>query len=90
MNFHGLAEQIALVADDTPHKQGLYLPKCRVPVLAKEALDATRTPLCLLGLAPENEDKVIANNGRYVAAGGTFHSIFAASRRSIRELVTPL
>jgi len=87
VNFHGLAKQIAFVADDTVQKQGLYMPKCGVPVRPKEALDAAQTPLCLLGFSPEIEDKVIANNERFVAAGGRFNSVFAASRRSIRKLL---
>jgi hypothetical protein len=87
VNFHGLAEQIAFVADDTAQKQGLYMPKCGVPVRPREALDPAQTPLCLLGLSPEIEDKVIANNDRFVAAGGRFNSVFAASRRSVRRLL---
>jgi hypothetical protein len=90
VNFHDLAEQIAFVVDDTPQKQGRYLPKCGVPIRPKEALDGAQTPLCLLGLSPEIEDKVIANNGGYVAAGGTFGSIFAASGRSVRKLLPAL
>jgi hypothetical protein len=87
VNFHDLAQQIAFVVDDTPEKQGRFMAKCGVPVRPKEALDATQTPLCLLGFSPEIEDKVIANNGRYVAAGGQFRSVFAASPRSFRELL---
>jgi hypothetical protein len=87
VNFHGLAGQIAFVADDTVQKQGLYMPKCGVPVRPKEALDAAQTPLCLLGFSPEIEDKVIANNSRFVAAGGRFNSVFAASTRSVRKLL---
>ena len=88
--FHDLAEEISFVVDDTPQKQGRFLPKCGVPIRPKEALDGAQTPLCLLGLSPEIEDKVIANNGRFVAAGGKFGSIFAASDRSMRKLLPPL
>jgi hypothetical protein len=89
-NFHDLAEQIAFVVDDTPQKQGRYLAKCGLSVRPKEALDATQTPLCLLGFSPEIEEKVIANNSEFVAAGGQFSSIFAASVRSMRKLLPPL
>jgi hypothetical protein len=87
VNFHDLAKHIAFVVDDTPQKQGRYMAKCGVPVRPKEALDASRTPLCLLGFSPEIEDKVIANNGAFVAAGGKFSSVFAASPRSLRKLL---
>jgi hypothetical protein len=87
VNFHDLGKLVAFVVDDTPQKQGRYLPKCGVPVRPKETLDAAQTPLCLLGLSPEIEDKVIANNGEFVAAGGAFGSMFAASLRSVRKLL---
>jgi hypothetical protein len=87
VNFHDLSERIAFVVDDTPQKQGRYMPKCGVPVRNRESLDATQTPLCLLGLSVEIEDKVIANNGAFVAGGGAFSSIFAASPRSLRKLL---
>jgi hypothetical protein len=87
VNFHDLAEHIAFVVDDTPQKQGRYLPKCGVPVRPKDALDTASTPLCLLGFSPEIEDKVIASNGTFVASGGQFSSIFAASHRSFRKLL---
>jgi hypothetical protein len=90
VNFHDLGEQVAFVVDDTPQKQGRYLPKCGVPIMPKEALDARQTPLCLLGFSPEIEDKVIANNAEFVAAGGQFSSMFAASLRSVRKLLPSL
>ena len=87
VNFHDLAELIAFVVDDTPQKQGRYLPKCGLPIKSHEALDATQTPLCLLGLSPEIEEKVIANKSGFLAAGGKFSSIFAGSHRSVRQLL---
>ena len=87
VNFHDLAELIAFVVDDTPQKQGRYLPKCGLPIKSNEALGATQTPLCLLGLSPEIEEKVIANKSGFLAAGGKFSSIFAGSHRSVRQLL---
>jgi hypothetical protein len=87
VNFHGLAQHIAFVVDDTPQKQGRYMPRCGVPVRPKDALSAAKTPLCLLGFSPEIEDKVIASNAGFVAAGGQFNSVFAASSRSFRKLL---
>ena len=63
------------------------MPKCGVPVRPKEALDAAQTPLCLLGFSPEIEDKVIANNAGFVAAGGQFNSVFAASSHHVPRIV---
>ena len=84
MNFHGLAELFDFVADDTPQKQGRFLPGARLPILPSEELVRRRVALCLLALSIGNEDRVIARNAAFVETGGTFRSIFAASPRSIR------
>jgi len=50
-------------------------------------LRATEISACFFGLAPELEDKIIANNRAYTEAGGKFHSMFVDSPRSIRKLL---
>ncbi|MBZ0139577.1 MAG: class I SAM-dependent methyltransferase [Pseudorhodoplanes sp.] len=87
INFHGLADYFACVIDDTAQKQGLFLPGCNLPIAARERLLAGDIGHCLLGLAPQIEDKVIANNAEFIARGGRFHSMFTDSPRSIRNLV---
>jgi hypothetical protein len=86
INFHGLADLIDFVADDTPQKQGLFLPGARTPILPSAEMAARKVALCILALSISNEDKVIERNAAFSAAGGTFCSIFAASGRSIRKL----
>ena len=88
LHFHGFAEKFAFVVDDTPQKQGLFLPKSGITVVARDKLDAKEIAACLFGLSPDVEDKVIANNARYLEGGGEFHSMFADSRRSIRKLLS--
>jgi C-methyltransferase C-terminal domain/Putative zinc binding domain/Methyltransferase domain len=88
VNFHGLADLFRFVVDDTPQKQGLFLPKCGLPIVPRETLDANGVPVCLFGLSPEVEDKIIANNLSYIAAGGRFYSILAASERSLRKALS--
>ena len=84
VNFHGLSGLFDFVADDTPQKQGRFLPGARLPILPSQELVRRRVPLCLLALSIGNEDRVIARNAAFTEAGGAFRSIFAASRRSIR------
>lgn len=84
VNFHGLADLFEFVADDTPQKQGLFLPGARLPILPSEELVRRRVSLCLLALSIGNEDRVIARNADFIEAGGQFRSILAASPRSIR------
>jgi SAM-dependent methyltransferase len=86
LNFHGLADYFAFVVDDTPQKQGLFLPKARLPIVSRSRLTADSISACLFGLAPDIEDKVIANNHAYADAGGRFYSMFVDSPRSIRKL----
>jgi hypothetical protein len=75
------------VVDDMAQKQGLFLPKCRLPIVPRAQLSAKETSACFFGLAPELEEKIIANNRDYEAAGGRFYSMFADSARSIRTLL---
>jgi hypothetical protein len=88
LNFHGLAEYFAFVVDDTPQKQGLFLPKCLLPIVPRARLDASRISACLFGLGPGVEDRIIANNADFVAGGGKFYSLLVDSPRSIRSLVS--
>lgn len=85
VNFHGLADLFDFVADDTPQKQGLFLPGAGLPILPSEELVQRRVALALLALSIGNEDRVIARNAAFTGAGGRFRSIFAASPRSIRR-----
>jgi hypothetical protein len=87
LHFHRLADRFAFVVDDTPQKQGLFLPGTALPIVPRERLAEGEVSACLFGLAPEIEDKVIARNEGFVAAGGAFHSIFADSPRSLRRLM---
>jgi hypothetical protein len=87
MGVHGVADRFDFVVDDTPQKQGLYLPGSGLPIVSREHLARSNVAHCLLGLAPELEDKVIGNNGKFVDRGGIFHSIFAASSRAIHSLI---
>jgi hypothetical protein len=87
LNFHGLSDYFACVIDDTPQKQGLFLPGANLPIVARSRLLDGDIAHCLFGLAPQTEDKVIANNTEFVARGGQFHSMFADSPRSIRKLI---
>jgi hypothetical protein len=87
LNLHGLSDLFVFVVDDTPHKQGLFLPKSGLPIVPRDRLTADRVSACLLGLTPQIEEKVIANNPQFVRGGGKFYSMFVDSQRSIRGLV---
>ena len=86
INYHDLGGYFAFVVDDTPHKQGLFLPKCGLPIVSADRLVANEISACIFGLAPQLEDKIIARNRDYVDKGGQFHSMFVDSPRSLRHI----
>jgi hypothetical protein len=83
VNFLGLRDHFAFVVDDDPRKQGLFMPGSRLPIRGSQALLEEDVGLCLLSVNPEIEEKVLDGNRAFVARGGQFASIFAASDRSM-------
>ena len=86
VNFHGLADLIDFVADDTPQKQNLFLPGARLPILPSGEMVARGIKTCLFALSINNENNVVARNQAFLEQGGTFYSIFAASPRTVNAL----
>lgn len=84
LSIFNLADCVQCVIDDNPHKQGLYMPGTRLPILGSQALLDQNIKLCLLSLSPEIEDKVVSNNKAFIDNGGVFASIFPGSRRALR------
>jgi hypothetical protein len=82
----GLANLIEFVADDNPHKQGLYMPGSRLPIRGSASLLSDGIKLALLSVNPEAEAKIIAKNSSFVAKGGKFASIFPASQHAISNV----
>lgn len=83
VNFMGVEDLIEFVADDTPEKQGRYLPGTDLEIVPSAELVGQDIATCLLALSITNEDKVIARNQGFVDGGGRFLSIFRASTRSV-------
>ena len=84
VNFLELKDHLAFIVDDNPHKQGLCLPASRLPIRGPQALLDSEVRLCLLGLNPGAEEKVVARNRPYTDRGGQFLSIFPGSPRALR------
>src|SRR5205807_7311309 len=53
LHFHDLAAYFAFVVDDTPHKQGLFLPKSGLPIVPRTRLTAKEISACFFGLTPQ-------------------------------------
>jgi SAM-dependent methyltransferase len=59
------------VADRSPHKHGRFMPGVHIPVVPAEHLVEASPDACLL-LAWNFADEILAQQGRYRAAGGKF------------------
>ena len=86
VNFLGLKEDIAFFVDDNSNKKGLFMPGSRLPIYGSHSLLEEHIKLCLLSLNPLSEEKVIANNKNFTDQGGTFKSIFPASKHVLELL----
>jgi len=81
--FYGIADLVDCVVDDTPEKQGLFLPGAKLPIYPSRSLVDRNIRLCLLAVSPTSEDAIIARNSAFLEVGGRFFSILAASLRSV-------
>ena len=84
INLLGLKEYFEFVVDDNPNKRGLFMPGSKLPIVASAALTERSIGLCLMSVAVESEEKVIAKNQAFTAAGGKFASIFPASKHALK------
>lgn len=81
VNILGLKNFIDFFVDDNPHKRGLFMPGCRLPIYESSILRKEKVRLCLLSLNPLSEEKVVQAQKDWK---GTFFSIFPSSPRALR------
>ncbi len=85
VNLYGLADRIEFVADDNPHKQGLFMPGSRLPIRPTSELLASEIECCLMTVRPEIEANVVSNNAAFTASGGVMASVFPDSPYSLER-----
>jgi len=83
INYLKIVEFVDFVVDDSPHKQGLFMPGSKLPIRGSDSLVSQRVRLCLLSVNPEVEERVIRRNQAFTDQGGRFASIFASSPRYV-------
>ena len=88
INYYGLQPFLQCIIDDNPNKQGMFMVGSGLPILPSSHLREAKISLCLLGLNPESEAKVLQNNHAYITEGGMFLSVFSSSSRSINNALT--
>jgi len=79
--LHRLEEFFEFVVDDNPQKAGKFMAGTSLPICGSSCLADESIAHCLLSLNPESEEKVVAKNEAFLAAGGKFFSIFPSSSR---------
>lgn len=81
-----LCDLIDFVVDDNPNKKGMRMPVGNLAIKGSEAIYSEGTRLCLLGLNPHNQYKVIAKHSLFEEQGGQFASIFPGSELYLEQL----
>ena len=84
INLMQLKEEIEFIVDDSPNKNGLFMPGSRLPIHDSKALMKAKIKLCLMSLSPESEEKVIQKKRAFISNGGKFSSILPASKYALR------
>jgi hypothetical protein len=82
-----VADLINFVVDDNTHKNGMKMPLGDLNIVGSEALYSGESGICLLGLNPQNQPKVISCHEEYIERGGIFASIFPGSELDIERVV---
>jgi hypothetical protein len=80
VNALQLEGDIAVMVDDDPRKQGYFVPGTAIPIVSFQAMLADPDlVLCLLGVSPRAEAKVMEKCAGFSARGGRFFSLFPGS-----------
>jgi hypothetical protein len=76
VNLLEVGQYVRFVADDDPHKQGLFLPGAALPILPSQSMTNENIGVCLMGVNPSVEERVLASLRN---RAGEVCSIFAGS-----------
>jgi len=78
INHFSLEEYIDAVIDDNPNKQGLLMPRSRIPIRDSKIL-YNDYPLCLLSVNPIHEENIMLKHKMLIKEGGEIRSIYPLS-----------
>ena len=87
ISIMGITDLIDFVIDDNPHKNGMVMPVGGIEILSADSLYSREVSLCLLGLNPLNQPKVIAKHTSFTRKGGVFASIFPGTDLTLEALI---
>jgi hypothetical protein len=84
INYYDLEQYISFVADDNQNKIGMYMPGSGLQIKSSLHLIKENIGLCLIGVNPQVEDKVIERNRDFMEKGGVFASIFPSDKLALK------
>ena len=82
-----IADLVDFVIDDNPHKKGMIMPIGNIEILGSDSLHSRKVNLCLLGLNPQNQPKIISNHIPFTENGGKFASIFPGTALDLEKII---
>jgi hypothetical protein len=83
VNLLDLGDCVDFFVDDSPHKQGRFMPGSALPILDSTALIERRASLCLMAARQESQEHVVRANHEFLDQGGTFSSIYLDGRYAL-------
>jgi len=82
-----ITDLIDFVIDDNPYKKEMRMPVGNLEITGSDSLYSRNVSLCLLGLNPQNQPKVIANHIPFTENGGKFASIFPGTALDLEKII---
>jgi len=82
-----IADLIDFVIDDNPYKNEMRMPVGKLTILGSDSLYSRDIGLCLLGLNPQNQTKVVEKHMQFSAKGGKFASIFPGTTLDFEKII---
>ena len=82
-----IADAIDFVIDDNPHKKGMIMPVGNLEIVGSDSLYSRDVRLCLLGLNPLNQSKVVVKHTSFTKKSGVFASIFPGTTLDLEKII---
>jgi hypothetical protein len=83
----GMENLIDFIIDDNPDKKGKKLPGGSIPIVDSNFLNHKDITICLLGLNPQNHNKIIKKHKNFINNGGIFASIFPGTESYFEDIL---
>ena len=87
ISIMGISDEIDFVIDDNPNKHSMLMPVGDLEILGSDSLYSENINLCLLGLNPQNQPKLIAKHEKFIEIGGKFASIFPETILDLEKVI---